>query len=165
MQSDLDIVVPPHHRARVTVKRILRADEIATALRDMLACMNGDRDPVVIADWGDMFVESHAKVTGAIDVHPLGVMAYRMLTGAEPAPGVMFVPGAPPDLARLMVRMLSPTPSARPNIHEVKQVIVSLIGARDESVLTPLPAPPAEKSDDELLVLEAPADDDLLTLE
>jgi hypothetical protein len=162
MQSDLDIVVPPHHRARVTVKRILRADEIATALRDMLACMNGDRDPIIIADWGDMFVEARAKVTGAIDVYPLGVLAYRMLTGAEVPEQVMFVPGAPPDLARLIVRMLSPTPSARPTIHDVKAVIVSLIGQRDESVLRPMPHAPA---DDEPLDLGIPEDDEILTLE
>jgi len=149
MPSDLDVVVSRHHRARVTVKRILRADEIATALRDVLACMNGDREPVVVADWGDMFVESSRRIDVAVDVFPLGEMAYRMLTGSAPPKPTMFVPGAPPPLARLILRMLSADARQRPNILEVKAVIGSLIGEEQE----------------ELLDLGLPDDDELLTLE
>ncbi len=153
MQSDLDIVVTPHHRARVCVKRILRADEIATALRDVLACMNRERDPVVIADWGDMFVESSRPIDGNIDVFPLGVMAYRMLTGNEPPPQLLFVPGAPPQLARLIVRMLSANPGQRPNILDVKAVIALMLGTHDE--VAPLVLPPDDP--DDLLDLIPPA--------
>jgi hypothetical protein len=174
MQADLDIVVTPHHRARVSVKRILRADEIATALRDVLACMNLEREPVVIADWGDMFVQSSRPIHGNIDVFPLGTMAYRMLTGGDPPAQLLFVPGAPPLLARLIVRMLSANPGQRPNILEVKAVIASMLGTHDEVAPLVLPLeepgeqlldlspPPAEE---ELLDLGLPPDDDVLTLE
>jgi hypothetical protein len=145
MESDLDIVVTPHHRARVCVKRILRADEIATALRDVLACMNCEREPVVIADWGDMFVESSRPIDGNIDVFPLGVMCYRMLTGSEPPPQLLFVPGAPPQLARLIVRMLSANPGQRPNILDVKAVIASMLGTHDD--VAPLVLPPDDVED------------------
>lgn len=191
MASDLDIVVTPHHRARVSVKRILRAEEIATALRDVLACMNLEREPVVIADWGDMFVESSRPIHGNIDVFPLGIMAYRMLTGSEPPAQLLFVPGAPPLLARLIVRMLSANPGQRPNILDVKQVIATMLGTENEvaplvlpmddpaeelldlappparakpRAATPVPKP-APAAEEELLDLGLPPDDDVLTLE
>lgn len=159
MQSDLDIVVSPHHRARVTVRRILRADEVATALRDVIIRMNGDREPVCVQPWGDMFVETSRRIDVALDTYPLGALAYQMLTGNPPQGQVFFVPGAPPLLATLIMRMLSPDRRQRPNILEVKDTVKAMIGATDDSVVQELPRA------DEPLDLGIDDDDELLTLE
>jgi len=163
VQSDLDIVVSPHHRARVTVRRILRADEVATALRDVIIRMNGDREPVCVAPWGDILVETSRRVDVALDTYPLGALAYQMLTGNPPQGQVFFVPGAPPQLATLIMRMLSPDRRARPNILEVKETVKVLIGATDASVVQELPR--AASVADEPLDLGIDDDDELLTLE
>ena len=186
MPSDVDIVVTPHHRARITVKRLLRADEVVMLLRDVVACMSGDRAPVVVADWGDMFIEANARLEGYVDVYPLGWMAYQMLTGSEPPSPTYFVPGAPPLLAKLIVRMLAYAVDERPDIQEVKSVVGIMLG---EEPLAPPPVfqeelleliaparavhpptrtriPPPSRVQEELLDLDAPPaeDDELLTL-
>lgn len=181
MSSSLEIVVSPHHRARITVTRLLRADEIATVLRDLLACLSGEREPVVVADWGDMLVEAGARLDPQVDVQPLGAMAYRMLTGGEPPSPVIAVPGAPPPLARLISAMLAADPRVRPSLGVIKAELAALLGAQDELLdlappplprtRTPAPIPisrvtkpPPPPKDEELLDLGLP-DDELLTLE
>lgn len=182
MSSDLEIVVSPHHRARIAVTRLLRADEVATALRDLLACMNGDREPVLVADWGDVLVEADQRLGPQLDVFPLGAMAYRLLIGSDPPSPVALVPGAPPPLARLITSMLAVDARKRPNLGEVKAVLTTLLGSEEELLdlaaptpsrtRTPAPIPisrvtkpaPPKPQEEELLDLGLP-DDELLTLE
>ena len=87
-----------------------------------------------------MFIESKRRIDVALDTYPLGAMAYRMLTGSEPAQPTYFVPGAPPPLAQLILRMLSPDRRQRPNILDVRELVKSMIGATEESVVQPIPA-------------------------
>ena len=177
MSSTLEIVVSPHHRAWITVARILRADEIATALRDLLAGLNGEREPVVAADWGEMRIEAAEPLDPHVDVQPLGAVAYRLLTGGDPPRPVTLVPGAPPPLARLITSMLAPD---RPSLGIVKAELAALLGTQDKLLdlaapplprtRTPAPIPisrvtkPAPPKEEEPLDLGLP-DDELLTLE
>jgi hypothetical protein len=123
----LEMSATPRHRIRLSARRLLRADEIATLLREVLAAIKTDAVQTLAAgDWGDLVVECRPGLAPT-DLHGLGEVAYRMLTGQLPAPGTRFVPGAPPPLATLILLMLGDVGS-RPTVHDAELAIAVMLG-------------------------------------
>nr|HEX4317393.1 hypothetical protein [Kofleriaceae bacterium] len=124
----LEMAATPRHRVRMTVTRLLRADEMATLLRDLLAAIRSDDvETILLAEWGDALVE--ALPSGAVlDLHGVGVIAFRLLTGHLPTPATRYVPGAPPALATLILHMLVGDPGARPTVRDADLAIAVMLG-------------------------------------
>jgi hypothetical protein len=78
---------------------------------------------VYLRGWGGVVThDSQRAGEPASDVHALGALAYRALTGAPLTPGASAQsasPEAPADLTRLIDDMLAPHPAERPSAAEV----------------------------------------------
>ncbi len=114
----------PRHRIRLSARRLLRAHEMAGLLREVLAAIRTDVSrAIALGDWGNLLVESRPG-SMPVDLHGLGEIAYRMLTGHLPGPGTRFVPGAPPPLATLILHMLADAGN-RPTVQDAELAIAA----------------------------------------
>lgn len=108
-----------HIHRRGIVHRKLTADAIVRTPKR--------RFPVCMRQWSDacpLDAEGHIALDPRDDVHELGVIAYRGLTGQMPDLGGTArerIPNAPPDVARLVDLMLSIDPAERPKSAEVRE--------------------------------------------
>ncbi|MDX2094064.1 MAG: protein kinase [Kofleriaceae bacterium] len=108
-----------HIHRRGIVHRRLSADAVVRARRR--------RYPVCVRNWSDacpLDAEGHITLDPRDDVHELGVIAYRGLTGQMPdlaGSARERITNAPPDVARLVDLMLSIDPSDRPSSAEVRE--------------------------------------------
>jgi serine/threonine protein kinase len=79
--------------------------------------------PVTVRGWGDVVArDSSLAPEPSSDIHSLGAIAFRILTGSVLTPGVSaqeLCPDAPVDLSRLVDEMLADDPDARPSAIEV----------------------------------------------
>jgi hypothetical protein len=131
------MAVTANHRARIYVNRLLRGDEVATLLSEVLASLRAnERERAIIGAWGDMLLESTSD--GVIDLFGLGTVAYRLLAGALPQPNTRYIPGAPPPLAALIVRMLAPDAKARPTLDDADHAVAEMLGRTVEVTEVPL---------------------------
>ena len=110
--------------------------------------------PVCVGDWGDVRVERdferrdepsvfeapEPEATGKVDVYALGVIAHRALTGIFPLGATLDIPGAPRELAELVIRMLALDPARRPTADEVAVAAARCANAR------PAAPPPIPRS-------------------
>lgn len=88
----------------------------------VVALTPGRATPVCVRGWGDVVPRDSPLAAGpASDVHSLGALAYRALTGAVLTP-------APAELTQLIDDMLSGDPDARPSAAEVCERVDSLDG-------------------------------------
>jgi len=123
----LDLGVTSCHRARINVRRLLRADEVATLVSEVLAAIRANEpERAVFGPWGELLLETTSAAT--IDLLGLGVVAYRLLTGQMPQPNTRYVPGAPPPLAALIVRLLSSDPKQRPSVRDADMAVAVMLG-------------------------------------
>ncbi len=145
----------PRHRVRLSVHRLLRADEMAAVLREVLSAISGSdaAQAVALGEWGDMLIET-APGAAKPDLQGLGEIAFRLLTGHLPAPGTRYVPGAPPPLATLILHMLGDA-AARPTVRDAEMALAVMLG-EVVSIDEPLEgvASPDEASDHEHLPFE-----------
>jgi hypothetical protein len=99
---------------------------VALLLRDLLSAIRGhDKERVIIGEWGDVLLEAHTRMTGAIDLRGLGHLAFFLLTGRAPVPNTRYVPGAPPALQSLILRMIG---EDRPTIRDAQSSIAVMLG-------------------------------------
>lgn len=79
--------------------------------------------PVTVRGWGDVVTrDSHRAADPSSDIHALGAIAFRTLTGRVLTPDASaqaMCPEAPGELTKLIDDMLAPEPSARPSAVEV----------------------------------------------
>jgi hypothetical protein len=123
----LEMSATPRHRIRLSARRLLRAHEMAGLLREVLAAIRTDVSrAIALGDWGNLLVESRPG-SMPVDLHGLGEIAYRMLTGHLPGPGTRFVPGAPPPLATLILHMLADAGN-RPTVQDAELAIAVMLG-------------------------------------
>ena len=107
-----------HVHARGVVHRRLAADTIVcTPERAFAHC---------VRDWSDALTldtAAHVAVDARDDVHALGVIAFRALTGMFPAPRLTAIdrcPAAPIELTCVIDKMLAEDPAMRPTAHEIR---------------------------------------------
>jgi hypothetical protein len=65
---------------------------------------------------------------GKLDLFGLGVIAHRLLTGQLPRPETRYIPGAPPPLASLILRLLSPDAKLRPTVADLEMAVAIMLG-------------------------------------
>jgi hypothetical protein len=81
---------------------------------------------VCVRGWDDALTldtEAHVRVNARDDVHALGVIAFRALTGFLPDRAVSATdrcPAAPHELTSLIDHMLATDPSSRPTSSDVR---------------------------------------------
>jgi serine/threonine-protein kinase len=106
-----------HAHTRGVVHRGLTADAIIRTPERQVG--------VFVRHWGDALTldsELRVAIDTRDDVHALGTIAYRVLTGQLPDPAVSVadcVPAAPSELASLIDHMLASDPTVRPSSEEV----------------------------------------------
>jgi serine/threonine-protein kinase len=124
-----------------------------------VASVNRTRSGVIVGTPAYMAPEqARGKAIDArTDIYALGVLAYKMLTGAmpfkadnamdlivlhlnapPPAPNKL-ARDTPPDLSRLIVRMMAKDPTQRPSLTEIRKLFSGIRGTTQE---TPVVAPP-----------------------
>lgn len=82
--------------------------------------------PIQLGSWRELRTGD-----GSSDIHALGVLAYRAVTGRFPGLHVPeLVPGVPGGVGALIVKMLSADPDDRPTSGEVMFVVGELSGDR-----------------------------------
>lgn len=108
-----------HAHARGVVHRRLDADAVVrTPYRSLSVCVR-HWDDALTTDTG-----ATAAIDARDDVHALGVIAFRALTGCWPSPVVQAVdwcPHAPLELTALIDSMLASNAAARPSSAEVRE--------------------------------------------
>jgi eukaryotic-like serine/threonine-protein kinase len=82
--------------------------------------------PIQLGGWTEL-----GPGDGAADIHALGVLAYRALTGKFPG---LYPPeliaGVPGAISALIIRMLAPDPEDRPDAETVYAAVAALTGDR-----------------------------------
>lgn len=129
-------------------RRILAIDETLELIRDLASILahlherglvhdaikphaitmrTGTRSfPIQLAGWREL-----RSGDGSSDIHALGVLGYRAVTGRFPGLHVPeLVPGVPGGLGALIVSMLASDPDERPTAGEVLFVVGELSGDR-----------------------------------
>lgn len=129
-------------------RRTLAVDEVVELLRDVATLLvqlharglthdalkpqaitmrTGARTfPIQLAGWTELRTGD-----GSGDIHALGVLAYRALTGKFPGLHTPeLIPGVPGALSSLIVRMLAADPEERPDASTVALEIAVLTGDR-----------------------------------
>jgi serine/threonine protein kinase len=107
-----------HAHERGIVHRRLTADAITQTPNRMVS--------INLRQWGDactIDTQAPISVDARDDVHALGVIAHRALTGMPPDRAISTVthcPAAPRELTSLVDHMLATEPSARPTSGEVR---------------------------------------------
>jgi len=100
--------------------------------------------PVCVRGWGDVVThDSHLAADPSSDVHSLGALAYRALTGAVLTPGASAQRScseAPAELTRLIDDMLADEPADRPSAAEVCERADWLAEALESARPRPAPA-------------------------
>ncbi|MDC0723209.1 protein kinase domain-containing protein [Nannocystis bainbridge] len=89
--------------------------------------------PLRNMDYAAPEVRSGGAFTVASDVFALGLMLYRLLTGlrpfppggSEPVPARKVCPECPPGLESLLIAMVNPSPSGRPNLQAVEEALAA----------------------------------------
>lgn len=108
-----------HAHARGVVHRRLNADAIVrTPYRPLSVCVR-HWDDALTTDTG-----ANVELDARDDVHALGVIAFRALTGCWPSPVVQaadWCPHAPLELTALIDSMLASNAAARPSSDEVRE--------------------------------------------
>jgi serine/threonine protein kinase len=138
-----DVLTHAHDRG--VVHRRLTADAIART--------PGRRLSVVVRQWGDactLDTEARISVDARDDVHALGVIAFRALTGTVPTSLVSAsdrCPMAPRDLTALIDHMLATDPNSRPTSAEVRDRASWLATTHETAPPAPRWTPPLGMSD------------------
>jgi serine/threonine-protein kinase len=132
----------------VMARRVLAVDETLDLVRDLASILmhlherglvhdgvkpqaitlrTGARPfPIQLGSWREL-----RNGNGAEDVHALGVLAYRAITGRFPGLAVPeLVPGIPGGVSALIVGMLAADPEARPTAAAVFAEVARLCGDR-----------------------------------
>jgi hypothetical protein len=145
-------------RNRSTVK-LLDFGLAKLAGKNDLSSVNRTRSGIIVGTPAYMAPEqARGKTVDArTDIYALGVLAYKMLTGAMPfkADNAMDlivlhmnapVPSpsklardTPPELAKLVVRMMAKAPEQRPTLAEVRKVFAALRESRASAEHVPAP--------------------------
>ncbi len=99
---------------------------------EVLLRTRGRAFPICITGWSDARIHDDVAelVDCRADVLALGAVAFTALTGVRPSDELSAVercPGAPRALARLIDRMLSEEPAARPSCAEIRAVAMDVL--------------------------------------
>jgi serine/threonine protein kinase len=112
---DLATVIEHAHSRGVVHHRISEQHVVRTPERTF---------PLVIRNWGSVSThDSRHSAEPSSDVHALGALAFRALTGSLLMPSASAqeqCPSAPRELTSLIDDMLEPDPQSRPSIAEVR---------------------------------------------
>lgn len=129
LQTSADVLEHAHARG-VVHNRLTDASIVRTTSRSV---------PFAVRGWGDVVAhDSNLAADPSGDVHDLGLVAFRALTGAMMREGdtVSAVsPSAPAALARLVDDMVAREPTARPTAGEVRERVAAI--AADVAVAAP----------------------------
>ncbi|MEO6774860.1 MAG: protein kinase [Kofleriaceae bacterium] len=129
VEAAADVLAHAHARG-VIHNRLTDASIVRTPQR---------RVPYSVRGWGDVVAhDSNLAAEPSGDVHDLGLVAFRALTGAMLREGdtvAAIAPGVPAELAALVDDMVAPEPTARPTATEVRERAHALL-----AVVAPGPA-------------------------
>lgn len=146
-----------HAHERGVVHRRLTADAIIQT--------PGRRTTVNLRQWGDactIDTQARVSVDARDDVHALGVVAHRALTGLPPDRTISTAtrsPGAPRELSALIDHMLATEPVARPTSAEVRDRVGWLVETLQLVPSKPRWTPPHGVTAAEPAPAPAPVDD------
>ncbi len=137
--------------SEILARRTLAVDETLDLVRDIASILSqvhdrglahdalqahaitmrtGARDfPLQLGGWSEL--RADAEPVGAGDIHALGVLAFRALTGKSP--GLQppeLIAGVPGVAGALIIRMLAIDPEARPDAADVARDVAVLTGNR-----------------------------------
>ena len=97
--------------------------------------------PLQNMDYAAPEVRGGAAFSAASDVYALGLLLYRLLTGrrpilsgGEPRPPRELCPACPPELERMLLTMLSPSPGNRPTLDVFQAALNEDLEDSDDAV-------------------------------
>lgn len=129
LETSADVLEHAHARG-VVHNRLTDASIVRTTSRSV---------PFAVRGWGDVVAhDSNLAADPTGDVHDLGLVAFRALTGAMMREGDTVgavCPSAPASLARLVDDMVAREPTARPTAAEVRERVHAI--AAEVAAITP----------------------------